>query len=166
MQEKLKFSKSQGASTPAEIQCMQNIPYASAVGSIMCAVRCTRPDVAFAQNITSRFQQNPGDQEMKRSAFSCYNRRCRDLGLPSLALKIHRTALNMGILLCKANMDYHGKKGALKRATKFRTCALAGTIDMVEALLNLDVTPYTDKIIAEYIWPEQMWPTNQGYACF
>ncbi|GJQ98073.1 retrotransposon protein, putative, ty1-copia subclass [Tanacetum coccineum] len=61
MQEKLKFSKSQGASTPAEIQRMQNIPYASAVGSIMYAVRCTRPDVAFAQNITSRFQQNPGD---------------------------------------------------------------------------------------------------------
>ncbi|GJS92255.1 V-type proton ATPase subunit A3 [Tanacetum coccineum] len=61
MQEKLKFSKSQGASTPAEIQCMQNIPYASAVGSIMYAVRCIRPDVAFAQNITSRFQQNPGD---------------------------------------------------------------------------------------------------------
>ncbi|GKA55478.1 hypothetical protein Tco_0754427 [Tanacetum coccineum] len=61
MQEKLKFSKSQGASTPSEIRRMQNIPYASAVGSIMYAVSCTRPDVAFAQNITSRFQQNPGD---------------------------------------------------------------------------------------------------------
>ncbi|GJV25401.1 nuclear fusion defective 4-like protein [Tanacetum coccineum] len=31
-----------------------------AVGSIMYAVRCTRPDVAFAQNITSCFQQNQG----------------------------------------------------------------------------------------------------------
>ncbi|GKC80230.1 retrotransposon protein, putative, ty1-copia subclass, partial [Tanacetum coccineum] len=40
MQEKLKLSKSQGASTPAEIQRMQNIPYVSAVGSIMYAVRC------------------------------------------------------------------------------------------------------------------------------
>ncbi|GJR31299.1 retrotransposon protein, putative, ty1-copia subclass [Tanacetum coccineum] len=49
MQEKLKLSKSQGASTPAEIQRMQNIPYASAVGSIMYDVRCTHPDVAFAQ---------------------------------------------------------------------------------------------------------------------
>ncbi|GKG08150.1 hypothetical protein Tco_0333982, partial [Tanacetum coccineum] len=29
--------------------------------SIMYAVRCTRPDVAFAQNLTSRFQQNPGE---------------------------------------------------------------------------------------------------------
>ncbi|GKB78066.1 retrotransposon protein, putative, ty1-copia subclass [Tanacetum coccineum] len=62
MQEKLKLSKSQGASTPAEKQRMQNIPYASAIGSIMCAVRCTCPNVAFAQNITSRFQQNPGEE--------------------------------------------------------------------------------------------------------
>ncbi|GKB78067.1 retrotransposon protein, putative, ty1-copia subclass [Tanacetum coccineum] len=30
--------------------------------SIMYDVRCTRPDVAFAQNITSRFQQNPGEE--------------------------------------------------------------------------------------------------------
>nr|GEX42828.1 hypothetical protein [Tanacetum cinerariifolium] len=37
---------------------MQNVLYASVVGSIMYAVRCTRPDVAFAQNVTSRFQQN------------------------------------------------------------------------------------------------------------
>nr|GEU85638.1 hypothetical protein [Tanacetum cinerariifolium] len=42
-------------------ECMQNIPYASAVRSIMYAVRCTRLDVAFAQNITSRFQQNPDE---------------------------------------------------------------------------------------------------------
>ncbi|GJX83962.1 retrotransposon protein, putative, ty1-copia subclass [Tanacetum coccineum] len=35
IQEKLKLSKSQGASTPAEIQRMQNIPYALVLGSIM-----------------------------------------------------------------------------------------------------------------------------------
>ncbi|GJZ64151.1 retrotransposon protein, putative, ty1-copia subclass [Tanacetum coccineum] len=58
MQEKLKFSKSQGASTPAELKRMQNVPYASAVGSIMYAMRCTRLDVAFAQSITSLFQLN------------------------------------------------------------------------------------------------------------
>nr|GFC85413.1 zinc finger, CCHC-type [Tanacetum cinerariifolium] len=55
MQEKLKLSKSQGASTPAEMKRMQNVPDASTVGSIMYVVRCARPDVAFAQNITSRF---------------------------------------------------------------------------------------------------------------
>ncbi|GJU56617.1 retrotransposon protein, putative, ty1-copia subclass [Tanacetum coccineum] len=61
MQEKLKLSKSQGESKPAKKHRMQNIPYASAVGSIMYAVRCTCHDVAFAQNMTSRFPQNPGE---------------------------------------------------------------------------------------------------------
>nr|GEW27267.1 hypothetical protein [Tanacetum cinerariifolium] len=56
-----KWIKSQGASTPAETQRLQNIPYALAVGLIVYAIRCTRLDVAFSQNITSRFQQNPGD---------------------------------------------------------------------------------------------------------
>ncbi|GKA96270.1 retrotransposon protein, putative, ty1-copia subclass, partial [Tanacetum coccineum] len=71
MQDKLRLSKSQCASTPAELKRMQNVPYASAVGSIMYVVRCTRLDVAFAQNITSRFQQNPGD--IKRELrVSCY----------------------------------------------------------------------------------------------
>ncbi|GJV25164.1 hypothetical protein Tco_1377859 [Tanacetum coccineum] len=46
------------ASTPEEVKRMQNVPYASAVGSIMYAVRCTRPYVALAKNITSHFQQN------------------------------------------------------------------------------------------------------------
>ncbi|GJT58564.1 hypothetical protein Tco_1002097 [Tanacetum coccineum] len=59
MQERLDLNKSQGAQTPNEVNRMKNVPYASAVGSIMYAVRCTRPDVAFAQNMTSRFQQNP-----------------------------------------------------------------------------------------------------------
>nr|GEW64054.1 zinc finger, CCHC-type [Tanacetum cinerariifolium] len=59
MQEKIKLSKLQGASTPAELKRMQNVPYASVVAFIMYAVRCTRPDVPFAQNATIRFQQNP-----------------------------------------------------------------------------------------------------------
>ncbi|GJW34175.1 hypothetical protein Tco_0054207 [Tanacetum coccineum] len=50
-----------GALTPTELKRMQNVPYASVVGSIMYDVRCTRPDIAFAQNITSRFQHNLGD---------------------------------------------------------------------------------------------------------
>nr|GFA67366.1 hypothetical protein [Tanacetum cinerariifolium] len=51
MQEKLKLSKSQGASTPAEMKRMQNVQYASAVGSIMYAVRCTRLDLANTKDM-------------------------------------------------------------------------------------------------------------------
>nr|GEV49843.1 hypothetical protein [Tanacetum cinerariifolium] len=52
MQEKLRLSKSQGASTPAELKRMQIVPYASAMSLIIYVVRCTRLDVAFTQNIT------------------------------------------------------------------------------------------------------------------
>nr|GEX56926.1 retrotransposon protein, putative, Ty1-copia subclass [Tanacetum cinerariifolium] len=61
MQVDLYLSKSQCATTYAEMKRMQNVPYASAIGSIMYAVRCIRHDVAFAQNITSQFQQNSGE---------------------------------------------------------------------------------------------------------
>nr|GEU72923.1 retrovirus-related Pol polyprotein from transposon TNT 1-94 [Tanacetum cinerariifolium] len=54
------------------MKSMQNVPYASAVGSIMYAVRCTRPDVAFAQNITNRFQHNPGGDIKRELRVSCY----------------------------------------------------------------------------------------------
>nr|GEY14091.1 retrotransposon protein, putative, Ty1-copia subclass [Tanacetum cinerariifolium] len=65
MQEKLKLSKSQGASTPAELKHKLNVPYASTVGSIMCAVRCTRLDVAFAQNTGYVFVLNGGIVDWK-----------------------------------------------------------------------------------------------------
>nr|GEY37139.1 hypothetical protein [Tanacetum cinerariifolium] len=72
MQEKLKLSKSQGASTPAELKRMQNVPYASAVGSIMYAVRCTRPDVAFAQNTEYVFVLNGGAVDWKSAKQSIF----------------------------------------------------------------------------------------------
>nr|GEY65395.1 hypothetical protein [Tanacetum cinerariifolium] len=57
MQERLDLNKIQGALSPKEVKCMQNVPYALDVGSIMYVVRCIRPDVAFAKNITNRFNK-------------------------------------------------------------------------------------------------------------
>ncbi|GJZ18544.1 retrotransposon protein, putative, ty1-copia subclass [Tanacetum coccineum] len=48
MQERPDLNKSQGAQMPKEVNRIKNVPYASAVGCIMYAVRCTGPDVAFA----------------------------------------------------------------------------------------------------------------------
>ena len=38
---------------------MKNIPYASAVGSLMHAQVCTRPDIAYAVGMLYRYQSNP-----------------------------------------------------------------------------------------------------------
>ena len=39
---------------------MSRVPYASAVGSLMYAMVCTRPDIAQAVGVLSRFMANPG----------------------------------------------------------------------------------------------------------
>ncbi|KAD2393595.1 hypothetical protein E3N88_40572 [Mikania micrantha] len=55
------LSSNQSPKTNEEKKKMERVPYASAIGSIMYAMLCTRPDVSFALSITSRYQQNPGE---------------------------------------------------------------------------------------------------------
>ena len=38
---------------------MALVPYASAVGSLMYAMVCTRPDIAHAVGVVSRYMENP-----------------------------------------------------------------------------------------------------------
>ncbi|GJV85074.1 putative RNA-directed DNA polymerase [Tanacetum coccineum] len=46
--------------TDEELDKMSRVPYDLAIGSIMYAITCTRPDVSFALSMVSRHQQNPG----------------------------------------------------------------------------------------------------------
>jgi hypothetical protein len=55
------LSKEMSPKTPTESKRMSGVPYASAIGSIMYAMLCTRPDVSFGLSSTSRFQSNPGE---------------------------------------------------------------------------------------------------------
>ncbi|KAL4323722.1 hypothetical protein GQ457_11G027280 [Hibiscus cannabinus] len=48
-------------STPQEREQMSQIPYASAIGSIMYAMICSRLDLSYALSMTSRYQANPGE---------------------------------------------------------------------------------------------------------
>ena len=38
---------------------MKRVPYASAVGSLMYAMLCTRPDICLDIGMVSRYQSNP-----------------------------------------------------------------------------------------------------------
>ncbi|KAL0433828.1 UNVERIFIED_CONTAM: Retrovirus-related Pol polyprotein from transposon TNT 1-94 [Sesamum latifolium] len=60
MKHGIKLSKKQSPKTDEELKRMSNIPYASAVGSIQYVVLCTRPDVAYALSVTSRYQACAG----------------------------------------------------------------------------------------------------------
>ena len=59
IQSNARLSKTQSSSTEAEIAEMSQVSYASVVGSIMYAMTCTHPYVAFALSMASRYQSNP-----------------------------------------------------------------------------------------------------------
>jgi hypothetical protein len=56
------LSKMQCPKTPQEEEEMRRVPYASAVGSLMYAMLCTRPDICYAVGVVSRYQSNPGPE--------------------------------------------------------------------------------------------------------
>lgn len=57
-----KLSKSQCPKNEEEKEEMNKVPYSSAVGSLMYAMVCTRPDIGYAVGVVSRFLSNPGKE--------------------------------------------------------------------------------------------------------
>ena len=55
-----KLSKRVCPTTEKEKASMSSIPYSSAVGSLMYAMVCTRPDIAHSVGLVSRYLSNPG----------------------------------------------------------------------------------------------------------
>ena len=54
-----KFNLNHCPKNDFEREHMKNIPYASAVGSLMYAQICTRPNIAFVIGVLGRYQSNP-----------------------------------------------------------------------------------------------------------
>ena len=54
-----KLSHEQSPIEEVGIREMSKIPYSNAVGSLMCSMECTRPDLAHPMSVTSRFMANP-----------------------------------------------------------------------------------------------------------
>ena len=57
-----KLSKEMCPKTQEDIEYMSKVPYQSAVGNLMYAMVCTRPDIAHAVGVVSRYMSNPGKQ--------------------------------------------------------------------------------------------------------
>lgn len=60
-----RLSKLQSPESAEEIQDMANVPYASAVGCLMYAMVCTRPDLAQAVSTVSKYMTNPGREHWR-----------------------------------------------------------------------------------------------------
>jgi hypothetical protein len=55
-----KYESFQSPRNQYEIDLMKSVPYASAVGSLMYAQVCTRPDLAFVTGMFGRYQKSSG----------------------------------------------------------------------------------------------------------
>ena len=62
----IRLSETQSPSTSDERSRMSRILYAAAIGSIMYAMICTWPDVAFLISLTSRYKDNSGESHWRR----------------------------------------------------------------------------------------------------
>ena len=56
----VKLSKQDCPMSDEDKDKLDKLPYASAVGSLMYAMIATRPDIAFAVGVVSRYMSNPG----------------------------------------------------------------------------------------------------------
>ncbi|GKE61543.1 hypothetical protein Tco_1511910 [Tanacetum coccineum] len=123
---------------------MQNVPYASAVGSIMYAVRCTRPDVAFAQNITSQFQQNPSDLHWTTvKNILKYLRNTKDMFL------VYGGDLKRELkVFCYTDAGYLTDADDLKSQTRYVFVLNGGDVDWKSAKQSIFATSFAE---AEYI---------------
>jgi len=57
-----KLSAEQCPSTDEDFEYMSRVPYSSAVGSLMYAMVCSRPDLSYAMSFVSRYMANPGKE--------------------------------------------------------------------------------------------------------
>ena len=77
-----KLSSDQSPSSEEEYKFMSNVLYANATGSLMYAMVCSRPDIAYGASLVSRFMGNPGKEHwMAVKWMFRYLKRTSDIGL-------------------------------------------------------------------------------------
>ncbi|GJW31059.1 hypothetical protein Tco_0047934 [Tanacetum coccineum] len=110
----------------------------------MYAVRCTRPDVAFAQNITSRFQQNPGELHWTTvKNILKYLRNTKDMFL------VYGGDMKRELRVsCYTDAGYLTDADDLKSQTGYVFVLNGGVVDWKSTKQSISATSSTD---AEYI---------------
>ncbi|KAM3231906.1 hypothetical protein P3S67_009118 [Capsicum chacoense] len=158
--DKFNMSKSKSVSTPLaahfkisskfcpkteeEIEIMSNVPYSSAVGSLMYAMVCTRPDLAYAVSMVSRYMHNPGKYhwDVVKWIFRYLK------GMVNLGLVFDRNKVTSNDVVGFVDSDYGGdldRRGSLSGYI-FTLCS--GSIIWKASLQSIAVLSTTE---AEYV---------------
>ncbi|KZV22485.1 hypothetical protein F511_19705 [Dorcoceras hygrometricum] len=136
-----KLSSDMCPSNEAERMEMSRIPYASAVGSLMFAMICTRPDIAQAVGAVSRYMANPG-----REHWSTVKRILRYIkGTSNAALCFGGSYLT---LRGYVDSDYAGDPDKRKSTTGYVFTLAGGAVSWVSKLQTVVALSTTE---AEYM---------------
>ena len=101
---------------------MENIPYASAVGSLMYAQVCTRPNITFIVGVLGRYLSNPGQAHwVATKKVMRYLQRTKDYML------VHRKMENLEVL-GYTDSDFAGCSDDLKSASGYIFMMVGGAI--------------------------------------
>ena len=114
-----KFSLNQCPKSILHLKEMQNLPYASIVGSLMYAQVCTRPDIAFIVGMLGRYMSNPGKEH-----WSAAKKVLRYLQGTKNHMLMYRRSDKLEIIGCSAS-DHAGCEDS-RRSTSGYVYLLAG----------------------------------------
>lgn len=139
-----KLSVSQSPTTEQEKKYMDKIPYASAVGSLMYSMVCTRPDLAYAASLVSRFMAKPGKPHWE--AVKWVFRYLK--GTSNLGLKYQKTDLKENALVGFVDSDYAGDLDKRRSLTGYVFTLFGCTVSWKATLQPVVALSTTE---AEYI---------------
>nr|GEU39688.1 retrovirus-related Pol polyprotein from transposon TNT 1-94 [Tanacetum cinerariifolium] len=141
----VKLSFKMSPSSEKERMEMSRVPYASTMGSLMFAMICTRPDIAHAVGVVSRYMAKPG-----REHWEAVKRIFRYIkGTSDVALCFGDTDL---IVTRYVNYDYAGDLDGSKSTTGYVFTLSGGTVSWVSKLQSVVTMSTTE---AEYVTTAQ-----------
>ncbi|KAE8696959.1 hypothetical protein F3Y22_tig00110637pilonHSYRG00407 [Hibiscus syriacus] len=127
---------------------MSQVPYASALGSLMFAMICTRPDIAQAVGVVSRYMANPGKEH-----WNTVNRILRYIkGTSNVILCYGGSNL---LINGYVDSDYAGDLDKSKSTTGYMFKITGGAVTWVLKLQSVVATSTTE---AEYVAATQAMP--------
>nr|GEV86095.1 retrovirus-related Pol polyprotein from transposon TNT 1-94 [Tanacetum cinerariifolium] len=140
---------------PKSEEDMSRVPYSSAVGSLMYAMVCTRPDLAYAVSVVSRYMHNPG--KMHWEAVKCMLRYLK--WTSNIGLSFEKGCASPNEVVGYVDSDYAGDLNARKSLSSyiFSHCSSAiSWYSSLQAIIALSTTKaeyisYTEGV-KEAIW--------------
>ncbi|KAL4016323.1 hypothetical protein IC575_023971 [Cucumis melo] len=147
-----KLSCKQSPSTDKEKEDMSEVPYASAAGSLMYAMVCTRPDIAHEVGVVSRFMSNLGKQYWE--AVKCIMRYLR--GTSSLKLTFGDGKL---VLIGYTDLDMAGDIDSRKSTVGYFMTFIGGAASWQSRLQKCVALSTTEAeyIVATEACKEMLW---------